>query len=232
MKSLQKILYTAGLSLLLSTVPLLAEAMSAEEIAKKTRDYLNSKQTYAFEAMIVNHIGDKTNKHQVAIKVNRPDQLRFDVKGDIRNRSNYLNNGVYTVMDHDLNSYVHIETPKNIDDALDKLFESLEVKVPLANLIYTKVEDRVKFKQSKNFGVVDLEGTACHYIAFSDNMTEVHLWINTGDKPLVQHYMIKDKSDQDNKSRSTTISWKGSKAVSSADFVFKAPKNAQELFIQ
>jgi hypothetical protein len=232
MKSAQKILYATGLSLLLSTVTLFANPMSAEEIAQKTRDYLNSKQTYAFEAMIVNHADNEKNKHQVSVKVNRPDQLRFDVKGDIRNRSNYLNEGQYTVMDHDLNNYVNIETPKNIDDALDRLFEMFEVKIPLANLIYSNMGDRVKFKHNKNFGIVDLEGMECHYIAFSDNTTEVHIWINTGDEPLVQHFMVKDKTGQDNKSRETTISWKGAKAVSPSDFVFKAPKNAKELFIQ
>lgn len=232
MKSPQRIIYATGLSLLLGTVTLFANPMSAEEIAKKTNNYLNSKQTYAFKAMIVNHVDDKKNKHQVSVKVNRTDQLRFDVKGDIRNRSSYLNEGQYTVMDHDLNNYVHIKTPKNIDDALDSLYERYEVKIPLASLIYTKMGDRVKFKHSKNFGIVDLEGTECHYIAFHDNTTEVHIWINTGDEPLVQHFMVKDKSGEVSKSRSTTISWKDANTVAPADFVFKAPKNAKELFIQ
>ena len=39
------------------------------------------------------------------------------VTGDIKNRSNYLNNGVYTVYDHDKNMYLHLKTPKNIDNA-------------------------------------------------------------------------------------------------------------------
>lgn len=232
MKSPQKILYATGLSLLLSTVTLLADPMSAKEIAQKTHDYINSKQTYAFDAMIVNHIDDKKIKHHVSVKVNRPDQLRFDVKGDIRNRSNYLNEGRFTVLDHDLNNYAYIETPKSIDDALDSLFDTYEVKIPLASLIYSNMGDRIKFKHSKNFGIVDLEGTECHYIALSDNTKEIHLWINTGDEPLVQHFIVKDKTSQDNQSRSTTISWKGANAVSPEDFVFKAPKNAKELFIQ
>lgn len=232
MKSPQKILYATGLSLLLCTATLLADAMSVEEIRQKTHDYLNSKQMYAFDAMIVNHIDDRKNKHQVSVKINRPDQLRFDVKGDIRNRSNYLNEGQFTVMDHDLNNYAHIETPKNINDALDSLFETYDVKVPLAHLIYSNMGNQIKFKHSKNFGIVDLEGIECHYIAFSDNTTEVHIWINTGNEPLVQHFMIKDKTSQNTKFRETTISWKDAKRVSPADFVFKAPKNAKEVFIQ
>jgi len=92
--------------------------------------------------------------------------------------------------------------------------------------------DKLQFKHSKNFGVVDLEGTECHYIAFSDNTTELHVWINTGNEPLVQHFIIKDKTSQNTKVRETTISWKDAKTISPTDFVFKAPKNSEELFIQ
>ena len=113
MRSPKKFLFTAGLGLLLSTSTLLAD-MSAKDIAQKVYDALDSRQSYAFDAIIVNNADDGTNKHQVLVKVNRPNQLRIDVKGDIRNRSNYLNNGMYTIYDHDKNMYVHLKTPKDI----------------------------------------------------------------------------------------------------------------------
>ena len=69
------------------------QMMSTKEIAKKAYDALDSRQSYAFIAAIVNHSDDGKNKHQVSVKVNRPGQFRIDVSGDIRNRSNYLNNG-------------------------------------------------------------------------------------------------------------------------------------------
>lgn len=230
MKSPQKFLLTAGLGLLLSTSTLLAD-ISAKDIAKKVYDAIDSHQTYAFDAIIVNNTDDATNKHQVSVKVNRPNQLRFDVKGDIRNRSNYLNNGTYTIYDHDKNMYVHIDTPKDIEKTLDTLFDTLEVKVPLAQLIYTNMGERIKFDRSKNFGIVDVAGEECHYIAFSDKTKEVHVWVTTSDTPLVKHYMIKDKTSKNNASKSTTLYWKNASSVSSSDFVFSAPKNAQEVFI-
>jgi hypothetical protein len=230
MKSPQKFLLTAGLGLLLSTSTLLAD-MSAKDIANKVYDALDSHNSYAFDAIIVNNADDGTNKHNVSVKVNRPNQLRIDVKGDIRNRSNYLNNGTYTIYDHTKNMYVHIETPKSIEKTLDTLFDTLKVKAPLAQLIYTDMGKRIKFDRSKNFGIVDVAGTECHYIAFSDKTKEVHVWVTTGETPLVKHYMIKDKTSKNNASKSTTLYWKKGSSISPSDFVFSAPKNAQEVFI-
>ena len=232
MKSPQKFLLTTGLGLLLGTVTLIANPMSAQDIVKKTYDALDSRQSYAFEAVIVNYADDDKNKHQVSVKVNRPNQLRVDVKGDIRNRSNYLNDGQYTIYDHDKNYYLYLKTPKDIEKTLDTLFDKFEIKAPLAQLIYTNMGERIKFDSSKNFGVVDLEGEQCHYVAFSDKTKEVHVWITTGDNPLVKHYIIKDKTSKNNAYKSTSIFWKDAKTVSASDFVFSVPKGAQEVFIK
>ena len=231
MKLPQKILLTASLGLLLSTSTLLADTMSPKDIAKKVYDALDNHTTYAFNAIVVNHSDEGKNQHNVSVKVNRPNQLRVDVTGDIRNRSNYMNNGLYTIYDHDKNYYIQIDTPKSIETTLDAIFDTFEIKVPLAQLIYTNMGERIKFDRSKNFGIVDLEGTECHYIAFSDKTKDVHVWVTTGETPLVKHYRVVDKTSKNNAYKSTTIYWKDAKTVSAADFTFTAPKNAEEVFI-
>lgn len=231
MKSPHKFLLATSLGLLLSTSILLADTMSAKDIAKKVYNSLDNRQSYAFDAMIVNHSDEGKNQHKISVKVNRPNQLRVDVTGDIRNRSNYMNNGLYTIYDHDKNFYVQIDTPKSVEETLDAIFDTFEIKLPLAQLVYTNMAERIKFDSSKNFGIVDLEGTECHYIAFSDKTKEVHVWVTTGDTPLVKHYRIVDKTSKNNAYRSTTIYWKDAKTISPSDFAFAAPKNAKEVFI-
>ena len=232
MNSPQKFLLATGLSLLLGTSTLLADSMSVQEIAKKVYSALDNQQSYAFDAIIVNHSDEGKNQHNVSVKVNRPNQLRIDVSGDIRNRSNYLNNGQYTIYDHDKNYYLHLETPKSIDKTLDAIFDKFEIKAPLAQLIYTDMGSRMKFDRSKNFGIVDLQGVECHYLAFSDKYKEVHVWVTTGETPLIKHYRVVDKTSENNAYKSTTIHWKNSNTVSADDFVFVKPKNAEEVFIK
>ena len=232
MKSPQKFLLATGLGLLLGTSTLLADTMSAQEIAKKVYTALDNRVSYAFDAVVVNHSDEGKNKHTISVKVNRPNQLRFDVSGDIRNRSNYLNNGQYTIYDHDKNYYLHLQTPKSIDETLDTIFDNFEIKAPLAQLIYTDMGSRMKFDRTKNFGIVDLQGEECHYLAFSDKYKEVHVWVTTGETPLIKHYRVVDKTSEKNAYKSTTIHWKNSNTVSADDFVFVKPKNAKEVFIK
>jgi len=231
MKAVQKLLLGTGLGLLLSTSTLLADTMTPLEISEKAYSALDSRQSYTFEAVIVNYTDEGSNKHQVSVKVNRPNQLRIDVKGDIRNTSSYLNNGIYTVYDHDQNMYVHIETAKSIEKTLDTLFDAFDFKAPLAQLIYSDMENRFLFDKSKNFGIVDLVGEECHYIAFSTKTAEVHAWVTTADTPLIKHYRIVDKTSKNNAYKSTTIHWEEASSITASDFVFTAPKNAQEAFI-
>lgn len=233
MKLPQKLLYTASVGLLLSTATLIANEMSAKEIAQKAYAALDSRQSYTFNAVVANHSDDnKKTKHQVNVKINRPGQFRVDVAGDTINRSNYLNDGQYTVYDHDKNIYLYLETPKDINSALDDLFDRFEITAPLAQLMYSNMGKRIKFNKSKNFGIVDLEGVECHYLAFADRYKEVHVWVTTGDTPLLKHYIVKDKTSKNNAFKATTISWKNAKTVSSSDFVFTVPKDAKEVFIK
>lgn len=231
MKLPQKLLLTTSLGLLLATSTLLAD-MSTKDIAKKAYTALDKRQSYAFDATVVNHSDTGENRHQVSVEVNRPNQLRVDVKGDIENRSSYLNNGAYTVYDHDKNMYVQLKTPKNLNKALDNLFDRFKIKAPLAQLVYTNMGERIKFDRSKNFGVVDLAGEPCDYLAFSTKTQEVHAWITRGDAPHVKHYRIIDKTSKSHAYKSITIQWKDASTVRDSDFVFVAPKSAKEAFIK
>ncbi|HHD72747.1 MAG TPA: DUF2092 domain-containing protein, partial [Epsilonproteobacteria bacterium] len=164
----------------------------------------------------------------VSIKVNRPDKLRVDTKGDIKNRSIYLNDGLFTMMDHTYNYYGQLKTPKTIDGTLDFIFEKFGIRAPLASLIYSDMAKRAKFTRSKYFGKMDVAGTECDYVAFKSRAGEVHIWIATGDKPLVKTYAI---IDGDNR-MDTSLTWDTDPKISQSDFIFKAPKGAAKISIE
>jgi len=227
----KRVLSVIGLGVLLGTANLLAQS-SATDIAKKAYDYLDHQEKYAFDAVNRSHFGKDMTKHQISVEVDRPDHLRTDVRGDVRNRTTYLNNGIYTIYDHDKNMYTNIKVPKGIDGALDKLYEKYQVSMPLAQLLYKHMGNRMKRGyRSKNFGIVDLNGEKCNYIAFSDRYKEVHVWISASDKPLIKHFVVKDKVKNNNTYNEATIVWRDSKSISSSDFLFKKPKNAVEVFL-
>ncbi|MEA3418064.1 MAG: DUF2092 domain-containing protein [Campylobacterota bacterium] len=236
MKLSQKLLCTAAATLLHGTTSLMAADPSPSEIVNKAYLYIGSMDKYAFDAVVTNDdVQDGKNvifTHRVSVKVDRPDKLRVDTKGDIKDRSSYINDGLFTMIDHGFGYYGQLKTDKGIDGTLDTIFEKYGIKAPLAQLIYSDMDKRVRFSKRKNFGTVTLGDTECDYLAFSDRAKEVHVWIAKGDKPLVKRYIIIDKMTKGHPRSVTTLKWKSGSGISDSDFVFKAPKDASKISIQ
>ena len=236
MKLYKKHFCTAGIVLLLAGTNLFAAEQSAEDIINKAYQHIGSMDKYAFDAIIVEEEaqdGEIIAKYRqdVSVKVNRPGKLRIDTKGDITNRSNYLNDGFYTMIDHGHGYYGQLKTPKTIDGTLDLIFEKYGIRAPLATLIYSDMHKRVKFNRSKYFGTVDVAGVECDYVAFKSNIREVHIWIAAGDTPLVKTYSIIDTNTKGNPRMNTSINWKSNPKIADSDFIFTAPKGASKISV-
>jgi hypothetical protein len=233
----KKLLCTAGVALLLSSTSLLAAQQSAKDVVNKAYQYIGSMDQYAFKAVVSDEEAQdgqivKTYKQNVSVKIDRPGKLRVDTNGDTKNRSLYINDGLFTMIDHGFGYYGQLETPKTIDGALDLIFEKYGIKAPLASLIYRDMGKRVKFKRSKYFGTMDVAGVECDYVAFKSNAREVHVWITTGDKPLVKTYSIINTREKGNPRRNTTLNWDTNPSLSDSDFIFTAPKNAVKISVE
>ncbi len=224
----KKLLTVAGVTLLLTGTNLVAAEKSAKEIIQNAYSYIGSMDKYAFDAVVT----DETARQTVSIKIDRPNRGRIDTKGDIKNRSNYIDNGLFTMMDHTYDYYGQLKTPKTIDGTLDFIFDKFGIKAPLASLIYSDMGKRIKFTSSKYFGRMDVAGVECDYVAFKSRAGEVHVWIQTGDKPLVKAYSIVDTTAKGNPRKNTSLAWDLDPKISESDFVFKAPKGAAKISIK
>jgi hypothetical protein len=232
----KKLLCTAGVMLLLNSTTLFAADKTARNILNKAYHTIDSMDKYAFSATVVddekyNTEKGKIYKHTVNVKVDRPGKLRVDTKGTVKNRASYLNDGIFTMIDHKYNYYAQVKTPKSINSALDVLFEKFAIRAPLAQLIYSNMDKRVKFKRSKYFGKVNVDGVECDYVAFKNATREIHVWITTEEKPLVKAYSIIDVDNSVKSRINTTIKWNMNEKISDSDFVFKAPKGSSKISV-
>ena len=174
MKLYKKLLCVTGVVILAGGTSLFAAEQSPRDILDKAYNYIGNMDKYAFTAVVIDNITDKDGtiiqfRHEAAVEVERPGKLRVDVVGDTRDRSNYLNNGVYTMMDYGFGFYGQIKVPETIDGGLDYIFEKFGIRAPLAQLVYSNMQKRVKFTKSKNFKTeVALWGRTKEKIAKSD----------------------------------------------------------------
>ena len=151
MKLYNKLLCTAGTILFLTNTSLLATEKSAVSIMKNAYAYTGAMQQYAFDAIIMDEVPDTGNilkkyRHDLKVKVDRPGNLRVDINGDTRNRTNYIHNGTYTMVDHSFGYYGEIKVSDTIDDTLDHLFISFGITPPLSALIFSDMGNRMQFK--------------------------------------------------------------------------------------
>jgi len=226
-----------GIVFLLGSSILFGVGQSAAEIMNKTYQYIGSLNKYAFNAVVTDEERKdgkvvKTYKHKVSVKVHRPNKLRVDTQGDIKNRTVYVNNGVFTMIDHGYDYYGQLKTAKTIDGTLDYIFEKYGIRAPLASLIYSDMYKRVKFNKSKYFGKVKVAGVECDYVAFKSKVREIHIWVTTGDHPLVKAYSIIDINIEGNPRRNALIEWNTHADFLDSDFIFKAPKSATKISIE
>lgn len=220
-----------SLGLLLSSTNLLAEEKSVKSIVTNAYAQIGSMEKYAFNAVIIDNDtveGETvTYKQNVSVKIERPGKLRIDNNGDVKNRSTYINNGVFTMIDHNFAYYGELETPKTIDATLDFIFDKFGIRTPLSTLMYSDMNKRIKFKTNKYFGTVDVAGVECDYVAFKNNTREIHVWVTTGENPLVKTYSIINGDTRIN----TSLTWNTNPKFTDSDFIFKAPKGAEKISI-
>ena len=224
----KKLLYTAGVALLLGSPNLFAAEKSAASIINSAYHYIGSLDKYTFDAIVTEDDASGKVKQNVSVEVDRPGKLRVDTKGDIKNRTVYLNDGVFTMIDHGFGYYGQVKAAKTIDGTLDLIFDKYGIKAPLASLIYSDMDKRARYKNIKYFGTKMVGDVECDYVAFRSNVGEVHVWITTGEKPLVKTFAIIDNDSR----RDTSIAWDTDPKISESDFIFKAPKGASKISVQ
>jgi hypothetical protein len=237
MKLVKKLLYVLGLVSLLGGTSISAAELTAKEIVFKSFDYLGSLDKYAFDAVIYDKytMGDGEEerfKHLVSVKLERPGKLRVDVKGDTKDRTSYFNDGLFTMIDHDFGFYGQLKTPKTIDGALDFIINKYGITAPLTSLLYSDMPKRTKFSKSKNFGVKDVGGVACDYVAFRKKNKTIHIWIARGEKPLVKAFSVIEVTKNETFRIDTSIMWKDATSIKESDFVFTAPKGATKISVE
>jgi len=243
MFSLKRTALACSLALLITSGAVYAETtvaqtkqtspIAAASLLKGSYDYLGSLEKYAFTASISNTILEEgkviSDKREVIAKVKRPDQFRIDTKGDFINRSIYLSNGVFTMIDNKEKYYASVKTNGGIDKTLDMINSKLGIVLPTSTLLHSDMAKFIHPRSVQNFGTRTLSGVECNYIAFKQKGTTVHLWIENSDRPLIRAAkIITPKSG----TTDMVIKWDTNPGFSDSVFVFKAPKGASNVSIK
>jgi len=223
----KKLLYHVGF-ILLTTTSLMATPKSAIEIIHNAYTYVGQLPQYELNALVVDNDEGETYQHHVTVKLQRPNHLSIESKGDVKNRVITFDNGHFSMYDTKFKYYGTLETPKTIDKMLDFLFEKYGIRTPLVTLMYSDMNSRTKYQQTHYFGEVEVSGVVCDYVALRIKGKEVHIWIALGKKPLVKNFSVIEGENRID----TTLDWDIKPHFIKEDFIFSVPKGASKVSIE
>jgi len=205
---------------------------NAKKLLSNSYSYLASLQKYSFEATVVDKVEDYDSSMTLArkssVKIDRPSKFRVDSKSKFIDRTSYLSDGKFTMIDNSEKYYATVETKKNINKTLEYIGRKLGIAMPLATLMRSDMTKVVKIKRVQYFGTRDVYGVECNYIAFKHKKSTVHLWIENSDTPLIRAATIITPSSG---KTDIVVNWDITPNFSDSIFVFNAPKNASNISI-
>ncbi len=191
----------------------LIDGMKAKEILKSAYEYIESHESFEIDAVttsedIFNQDTVMEESRDIKVVLNRPDKLYISSDADYRHKRYYLNDGIFTIYNADINLYGEIRGGKSIDDTLDKIFEEYGIVSPLANLLYSNLQDRVMPKAKGYYlGVRKVENRWCHYLIFSNQIKELEVWVDAKGAPIIRKFTLIDKTTPLRLHSTTKLKW-------------------------
>jgi len=126
----------------------------------------------------------------------RPDRLFVEWVSDLGGRRVWYDGEALTVYDGPENVYGAFAVSGPVDEALRHALTDRGVSVPLADLVardpYASLTADVV--HGTYVGLHDVQGTACHHLAFVQQLIEWQIWIDSGPEPLPRKLVINYKT--------------------------------------
>ncbi len=219
-----------------------ADEVSAQVVSPQAQAVLDSMTAYLRGLKTFSIASDSTRDEVVAfgyklqhnehsnLVVQRPDKLRAELSGDIRNRTIVYDGKKLAMYSPDDAAYVRIGAP----DTLAKLIEGLlnaGVEMPMIDVLYQGATGTLT--ESVHGGVLvgdsTIAGVACDHLAFRQANVDWQLWVEKGAKPLPRKIVITTRYEFGDPQYEAVMSWNLQPKIDAATFVFTAPKDANEV---
>ncbi len=209
----------------------------ADRLLQDLSDYLAESQQFTFQAeIIVDEFSPRGQKIQYANTINaavrRPDGLRVNQEGDLLNRSFWFDGNSLSILERPLNHYASLDSPNDIDGALDYIYERFGVSAPLADLV---VSDPYRsaianVRTGDYLGLHQVRDRQCHHLAFTQAEIDWQIWIEESDRLVPCKLVITYKTLPDSPQYMAYFSdWNFDVRLPDRIFRFEIPEDAIEI---
>src|SRR5262249_31235873 len=149
---------------------------AALDTLKRMGDLLKSARSFTFTYRTVHEQVAQTGQivdffHVVKVALTRPNKLRLDVTGDVRNTILRYDGKVVTLFDPTQNFFAQTEAPATTDETIMMLMERFQTSFPVAGVLVSDPYERMRdgLKTAVDLGVVKVDGVDCRHLLFGED---------------------------------------------------------------
>jgi hypothetical protein len=209
-------------------------AEAKAEIDRMTA-YVQGLQAYSISAHgtrdEVLEYGFKLQHNETAsLLVQRPNQMRAKVSGDLRNREFVYDGKTITILSPDDNAYATAPSSDQLGTLIGDLLDA-GAELPLIDVLYQATAGTLteQVRTGQVVGDAVVEGVACTHLAFRQSDADWQLWIEKGARPLPRKIVITTRHEVGDPQFSAVMTWNTQPRIDKNSFVFVPPKDSRQI---
>jgi len=207
----------------------------AQAVLDRMTAYLKSLQTYSIESNatrdeVVSFGYKLQNNERLDMVVQRPDKLRSDMRGDLKNRT-FVYNGNKLAMyslDHDV--YIRTAAPDSLGKLVGGVLDA-GVDMPLIDVLYQASTGSLTegVRGGVLVGDSTVDGVECDHLAFRQATIDWQMWVQKGAQPLPRKIVITTRYEVGDPQYQANLRWNLKPSIDAKTFVFTPPEGATEI---
>jgi hypothetical protein len=212
-----------------------AVSPEAQAVLDRMTSYLRGLQTFSIETHAsrdeVVALGYKLqNNERSVIVVQRPNKLRADISGDIRNRTFVYDGTKLTMYSPDDAVFTRAEAPETLADLIGTLLD-IGVEMPLIDVLYQAAAGTLTddVRGGILVGESTIDGVASDHLAFRQANVDWQLWVEQGARPLPRKILITTRYEVGDPQYQAVLHWNLKPKIRSSTFEFTPPKGVTEI---
>lgn len=220
-----------------STVSAQVVSPEAQAVLDRMTKYLQGLETFSIESQVsrdeVVALGYKLqNNESSTLTVQRPNKLRADISGDIRNRTIVYDSGKLTMYSPDDAVFVRTDAPDTIGQLISTLLD-LGVELPLIDVLYQSTAGTLTeaVRGGILVGSSTIDGVACDQLAFRQANVDWQIWIERGARALPRKILITTRYEVGDPQFQATLKWNLKPRIDRSTFAFKPPAGTAEILM-
>jgi hypothetical protein len=207
----------------------------AQAVLDRMAAYLQSLPSFSIEAQasrdeVVAYGYKLQNNEHLTLTVQRPNRIRADIDGDIRNRSFLYDGSKFVMYSPDDQAFTSMPATHNLDKLIGGLLDA-GVEMPLIDVIYESFHGTLA--DSVEGGVLvgesNINGVACDQLAFRQASVDWQLWIEKGSRPVPRKVVITTRYEVGDPQYQAVMTWNVQPKIEKTAFTFTPPKGVQEV---